>query len=473
MTATYMTPGAFIEADSLGIEPGTPPLRMYLLASDGSRRIVRAASMNVSSESRVRTNVPRMVGWIVWQQRVNQWPRPVYEGAYLPYPTADDPTPEPVPEPTNQMAYVTPWRDYLSRIATELHADHPLDHALYLTRPHEGFTLGDPIPESAHERNRAMTRHLRITVGELWREMHVWAQFDPAIFRWRASLPTLTAKMEHLHVSTERRGWIARMHDSIDPPAVQAALDAGQRIDFSTSTLPWGVEDEPGSRPLGFVEQAEAVDNFRRAREYRYHDNGDGSTAPMQFSGGIPTGMVTSYNSAAYAVSFWRSVIGLVTDFTDAQVHAWQRWCKLNLLASMRLSNWDDPALAEKLKENQLAVVVDLVGTFGVAGRDMAGVLRSTTEPWWSSGFVVWDPTDMTLSRDALPWSNTPDADPLNAPQDVVATGDWRVATHVVVIARDEIERSDSATTRASTDPWLREAFWTAWVERELHLAPV
>ena len=478
-TPAYKQPGDILTADNyapgIGPDPGQLPI---IKIEPSSRKILDYQGIGYVTPARIQRSsdyFARNPGiWILGSEYVRAL-RTTGPGQYLTYPTAAHPAGQVVADPANQWVQFKAWREHLARVAHELYAEHPLDHALYLTRTHEGFTLGDPIPEEAHERNRAMTRHARVAIGELWREIHRWAQLDPVSRNWRSVQDSIAARMDHLEGNADvARAWVARMHDNINPREVQTALDAGRRIRFATDATPWGILDEPNTRRVGFVEQVEALANFRHAREFYYTDNGDGSSATYPtFSGGFPDGHYTNYDMHSFGVFHWKhayhSGLHAIVGVTDAHRDSWAKWCKLNMLASMHAANWLSEASRDKLRANRNADTATLLGTFRDSVRDSSFLFGASNERWWRSGFVLWNATDLTLTRDALPYDiSDPNADPLSAPQDA-STGDYRVSTHVVVVDRADIDRSD-ASMRADLQPWARRDFWLAWVDREFAL---
>ena len=118
---------------------------------------------------------------------------------------------------------------------------------------------------------------------------------------------------------------------------------------------------------------------------------------------------------------------------------------ELQLLAILRNANWSNVDNIRKMDAAKWGAFdyAELSGS-----ENPISALFANRADYWFDGYQYYDGT--TLIRDELPYDP---ADPLTAPfEAAMGLADPRVSTYVVVVDRDEVDRT--ASGNPSTNPW-------------------
>ena len=251
------------------------------------------------------------------------------------------------------------------------------------------------------------------------------------------------------------RGAIHILHTEHDHTAWEEALRSEHRFIPDMNQRPFGVnivEPNAVTDPVGVIDRT----NFRLALRYygssnpNQHDPALSEYVvlekPATFD--VPNYALVQQNQLAYWWSLqWHNYQLYVSDTTPELRLAYRRYIENQLLAVLRNENWSDVTRIRKMDTAKITAYV-----YGALPTNQSQQFLDqwTTNPAYHNGYHYWDSATEVLVRDEIPYDP---ADPLTAPFEAAMNlADPRVATYVVVVGRDEVDRT--ATGIPSTHPW-------------------
>ena len=231
----------------------------------------------------------------------------------------------------------------------------------------------------------------------------------------------------------------------------------GSSLTFSV--YPFGVIRVPDVLPVTNAVSVVDLRNFGNA--VNFFGNSDGDTIHDVWPDGllsvsdmiqhpVPVPVPTPVNTAQQdLVDYWQEQWFNLRTYTDysgpAGTRAYRAYVELQLLAVLRNDNWSNVDNIRKMDAAKW-------GAFDYAeisgSENPISALFANRVDYWFDGYQYYDGT--TLVRDEVPYDP---ADPLTAPfEAAMSLADPRVSTYVVVVDRDEIDRTASGIP--STNPW-------------------
>ena len=362
-------------------------------------------------------------------------------------------------EGVNPAADFFTFREHLCVLSHDLPLEHRFDRLALRNTSIRRFP-GQPALTSTEDqvRNGNVTQHTREMLGWLWQEIHVLAGMSHND-DWQTFRDWLKPIIEGYCACFDARGSLGRIHIGHDYRLWESALRMGKRFIPDFSVKPFGIIEIPDVYPVTDAISVIDLQNFDNAVDW--FSVSDPDVTRDVWPDGIasvssllvePT-EVPLVNPADAAqqtlVDYWQQQwIHLITyaDYSSpAGIRSYRSYVELQLLAVLRNDNWSDITNIRKMNTAKwdafdYALIPD-------ADHPITPVWANRDD-FWFDGYQYFDGT--MLVRDALPQDpSDPYTYPFNA---AMNQSDPRVSTYVVVVDRDEVDRTASGIP--SAQPW-------------------
>ena len=446
-----------------------------LLTDDGSRRIVQGAFFQTNPTNRpiYSSYIGHFYGWYLWSRNRELEASTDFQSIirYMPHPELAHLWTEfftMATEPVNPAPDFFNWREHLSALAHDLPLGHRFDR-LALRDPETRRYPGQPNLRSTEDqdRNGNITQYTREMLGWLWYQVHLLGEMTH-LNDWQTFRDWLRPLVEGYCACFERRGSLDRLHIGHDHRLWKTDLQSGKRFLPDFTVEPFGViELEPAGHVTDLVASVD-IENFGNAVDFFSTSKADEIldvwpdglqsafariSAPPEVTIQVPVSEVQQQLVNWWAAQ-WHSYETYVEQTSPALRLIYRRYVEMQVLACLRNVNWSSQDLVDKLYLGRWNAFEYGARSFN----DQRHLLRHGwwTEtgadqiPFYNDGFLYWDLDTEDLIRDAIEYDGT---DPLTAPLEAaMSLADPRVATHIVVVDRDEIDRS--APGIPSVQPW-------------------
>ena len=436
-----------------------------LLADDGSRRIVQGAFFQVGERVMpFHTNhISHYYGWYFWRSngdlRYGDFNEIV---RYLPHPEQAAVWPETEGLPSdgvNPAPDSFAWREHLSNLAHDFQLGHRFDR-LAMRAVDTRRYAGQPSLTTTEEqvRNGNITQHTREMLGWLWQQVHILAGMSHND-DWQSFRDWLRPWIEGYCACFDARGALDRIHVGHDYRFWAEALRLHKRFIPDFSYYPFGIIEVPDVLPVTDAVSVLDLRNFGNAVDF--FGLSDADTIHDVWPGGLHSvsdmiqhpeqvALPSPVNSAQQdLVYYWQEQWFNLRNYTDysgpAGTRAYRAYVELQLLAILRNGNWSNVDNIRKMDAAKWGAFdyAELSGS-----ENPISALWANRVDYWFDGYQYYDGT--MLVRDEVPYDP---ADPLTAPfEAAMSLADPRVATYVVVVDRDEVDRA--AAGIPSTQPW-------------------
>ena len=436
-----------------------------LLADDGSRRIVQGGYPYVGPTAGPTSpyHMSNFYGWMFWndndelqqlnfQNNVRYMPHT--EQAHLWTSPYYMPT-----ESVNPAPDFFTYREHLCVLAHDLPLEHRFDRLALRDTTTRRFP-GQPALTSTEDqvRNGNVTQHTREMLGWLWQEIHVLAGMSH-LDDWQTFRDWLKPIIEGYCACFDARGSLGRIHIGHDYRLWESALRMGKRFIPDFSVKPFGIIEIPDVYPVTDAISVIDLQNFDNAVDWFsvsdpdetrdvWPDGIDSVSSLLVEPTEVP---VPNPADAAQQslVDYWQQQwIHLITyaDYSlPAGIRSYRSYVELQLLAVLRNSNWSNITNIRKMNTAKW----DAFDYALIPEADHPIIpVWADRDDFWFNGYQYFDGT--MLVRDALPQDpSDPYTFPFNA---AMNQSDPRVSTYVVVVDRDEVDRTASGIP--SAQPW-------------------
>ena len=319
---------------------------------------------------------------------------------------------------------------------------------------------GQPSLTSTEEqtRNGNITQHTREMLGWLWQQVHILAGMSHND-DWQSFRDWLRPWIEGYCACFDARGALDRIHVGHDFLVWEKSLRLHERFIPDFSAYPFGVIRVPDVLPV--TDAVSIVDLRNYANAVDFFGLSDADTIRDVWPDGlhsvsdmiqhpapvpVPTPATTGQQDL---VDYWQEQWFNLRNYTDysgpAGTRAYRAYVELQLLAVLRNANWSNVDNIRKMdaaKWNAFEYA-ELSGS-----ENPISAIFANRVDYWFDGYQYYDGT--MLVRDEVPYDP---ADPLTAPfEAAMSLADPRVSTYVVVVDRDEVDRTASGIP--STQPW-------------------
>ena len=437
-----------------------------LLSKDGSRRIVQGGFFQVSEYVMPYhlSHISHFYGWYFWHYNdelylsdfndiVRYLPHPEQAGQYtvnllvMPH------------EPVNPAPDFWNWREHLSNLAHDFQLGHRYDR-LAMRAVDTRRYAGQPSLTSTEEqtRNGNITQHSREMLGWLWQQIHIMSRMSHND-DWRAFREWLRPWIEGYCACFDARGALDRIHVGHDFLVWEKSLRLHERFIPDFSSYPFGVIRVPDVLPVTDAVSVLDLRNFGNAVDF--FGNSDADTIRDVWPDGllsvsemiqhpVPVSVPSLADTGQQdLVDYWQEQWFNLRTYTDysgpAGTRAYRAYVELQLLAILRNANWSNVDNIRKMDAAKWGAFdyAELSGS-----ENPISAIFANRVDYWFDGYQYYDGT--MLVRDEVPYDP---ADPLTAPfEAAMSLADPRVSTYVVVVDRDEIDRTASGIP--STHPW-------------------
>ena len=467
MPLTMPQLGEIIPDDSIDIFPDGA-YGAALLSDDGSRRIVQGTQFAISDRSYPyhADHISHFYGWHLWNDNndLRFWDTRNVDGfvRYLPHPehahlwTEFQFMPS---EPVNPAADAFAWREHLSNLAHDFQLGHRFDR-LAMRAVDTRRYAGQPSLTTTEEqvRNGNITQHTREMLGWLWQQVHILAGMSHND-DWQSFRDWLRPWIEGYCACFDARGALDRIHVGHDYRFWAEALRLHKRFIPDFSYYPFGIIEVPDVLPVTDAVSVLDLRNFGNAVDFfglsdadtihdvwpdGLHSVSDMIQHPEQVA--LPSPVNSAQQDLVY---YWQEQWFNLRNYTDysgpAGTRAYRAYVELQLLAILRNGNWSNVDNIRKMDAAKWGAFdyAELSGS-----ENPISALWANRVDYWFDGYQYYDGT--MLVRDEVPYDP---ADPLTAPfEAAMSLADPRVATYVVVVDRDEVDRT--AAGIPSVQPW-------------------
>ena len=319
---------------------------------------------------------------------------------------------------------------------------------------------GQPAMVSTEDqiRNGNVTQHTREMLGWLWQQVHILGDM-PHTSEWHPFRDWLKPIIEGYCACFGRRGALDRIHIGHDYLVWQEALRLGKRFIPDFSVEPFGIIEIPDVLPVTDAVSVIDLQNFGRAVDFFgisdddeildvWPDQLDSVASRIVTPTEVPLpnpASVAQQDLANYWQGQWLNLITYAGYSSPAGTRAYRSYIELQLLAVLRNSNWSDIENIRKMDAAKWSAFDYAM----ITGDDNPAIpVWGARDDYWFNGYQYFDGT--ALVRDGRPYDPT---DPLTAPfEAAMSLADPRVATYLVVVDRDEVDRT--ALGIPSVHPW-------------------
>ena len=362
-------------------------------------------------------------------------------------------------EPVNQAPIVFAWREHLASLAHDFQVGHSYDRLAMRSLDTRRFP-GQPSMTTTEEqtRNGNITQHTRETLGWLWQQVHILAGMSHTD-DWQAFRDWLRPWIEGYCACFDARGALDRMHIGHDHLVWEKSLRLHERFIPDFGIYPFRVIRIPDVLPVTDAVSVVDLRNFGNAVDF--FGLSDADTIRDVWPDGLHSvsDMILHPDEVALPspvsigqqalVGYWQGQwfnLLTYTDYSDpAGTRAYRAYVELQMLAALRNANWSNIDNIRKMDAGKWDAFD--YAELSDADNPISDLFANRVD-YWFDGYQYFDGTD--LIRDELPYDP---ADPLTAPfEAAMALGDPRVSTYVVVVDRDEVDRTASGIP--STHPW-------------------